>query len=139
MCGGNAEADADRDMGHSHGAVITGLVKEVLVGGDFSALERFYVPRMVPVARRWIEPFRISFPDLAMTIVQLVSDGTSVAARFRCSGSHLGVWQGHAPTGRRFENVDEVYFFTFQEGLIVRAWGLEDSLSRFRQLGLTPR
>lgn len=52
--------------------------------------------------------------------------------------THLGVWLGHAPTGRRFENVDEVYFFTFQEGLIVRAWGLEGSLDRLRQLGLTP-
>jgi hypothetical protein len=31
-----------------------------------------------------------------------------------------------------------VYFFTFREGLIERAWGLEDTLARFRQLGLNP-
>lgn len=125
-------------MNTSHEAVIIDLVDEVLVGGNLAALERFYVPRMVPVARRWIEPFRISFPDVRMSMVQLISDGSSAAARFRCSGTHLGTWRGHAPTGRRFNNVDEVYFFTFQDGLIVRAWGLEDSLTRFQQLGLTP-
>ncbi len=125
-------------MNTSHQEVIIQLVDEVLMGGDLDALERFYVPRMVSVARRWIEPFRVSFPDVRMSVVQLISDGSSVAARFRCSGTHLGTWRGHAPTGRRFNNVDEVYFFTFEERLIVRAWGLEDSLTRFQQLGLNP-
>jgi hypothetical protein len=31
-----------------------------------------------------------------------------------------------------------VYFFRFAEGRIVAGWGLEDTLSRFRQLGLPP-
>jgi predicted ester cyclase len=39
-------------------------------------------------------------------------------------------------TGRRFENVDEVYFFRFKDGRIADAWGLEDTLDRWRQLGL---
>ena len=38
---------------------------------------------------------------------------------------------------RRFENVDEVYFFEFEEGRIAEAWGIEDTLDRMRQLGLT--
>ncbi len=59
-----------------------------------------------------------------------------VVARLRCSGTHRGVCRGHSPTGRRFERVDEVYFFTFQDGLIDGGWGIEDNLTRFGQLGL---
>ena len=47
-------------------------------------------------------------------------------------------WRGHAPTGRRFEAVDEVYFFTFAGGRIAALWGIEDALDRLDQLGLDP-
>jgi predicted ester cyclase len=53
-----------------------------------------------------------------MDVVQLVSEGATVVARLRCSGTHLGAWRGHPPTGKRFERVGEVYFFTFHDGLI---------------------
>ncbi|MGX5359047.1 ester cyclase [Kocuria sp. KH4] len=108
----------------THDDVITRLVEEVLVGGSLEALDQLYTPAMARVARRWIAPFRAAFPDTRMQIVQLVSDGKTVAARFRCSGTHLGEWRGHAPTGRCFENIDEVYFFTFRNGLIAKTWGL---------------
>ena len=52
-------------------------------------------------------------------------------------GVPAGTWLGHPPTGRRFERIDEVYFFTFDaEGRIARAWSLEDTLKRLEQLGL---
>jgi predicted ester cyclase len=41
-------------------------------------------------------------------------------------------------TGRRFENVDEVYIFHVRNGKLVSAFGVEDNLSRMRQLGIGP-
>jgi hypothetical protein len=38
--------------------------------------------------------------------------------------------------GRAFEDVDEVYLFTVREGKLSEAIGVEDNLSRLRQLGL---
>ncbi|WP_370590747.1 ester cyclase [Pseudarthrobacter sp. BIM B-2242] len=38
-------------------------------------------------------------------VVQTAAEGDTVVARLRCSGTHLGVWRGHAPPGRRFECV----------------------------------
>ena len=68
---------------------------------------------------------------------RLVDEVMNTAVRrFTCSATHTGEWRGEAPTGRRFENVDEVYFFTFEDGRITDAWGLEDSLERMRQLGI---
>lgn len=37
-----------------------------------------------------------------------------------------------------FERVDAVYFFTFAGDRIAAVWGIEDTLDRFRQLGLDP-
>jgi len=112
------------------------LVDEVVNAGDLSVLDEIYTPAMARVAAQWIEPFRAAFPDFRMEIVQLVAEDHTVAARFRCSGTHLGAWRGHEPTGRRFERIDEVYFFEVRDGRLARAWGVEDTLTRIRQLGL---
>jgi predicted ester cyclase len=112
------------------------LVDEVVNAGGLGVLEDIYTEPMARAARRWIEPFRRSFPDFEMEIVQLVAEADTVVARFRCSGTHLGEWRGHPPTGRRFERIDEVYFFEVRDGRLASAWGLEDTLTRSRQLGL---
>jgi predicted ester cyclase len=91
------------------------------------------------VARRWIGPFRESFPDFKMEIVDLVANGEKVAAHFRCSGTHLGAWMGHPPTGRRFQDVDEIYIFQVRDGKLAAAFGVEDNPARMRQLGLSSR
>jgi predicted ester cyclase len=118
-------------------AVVRRLIDEVMNGGRLDAIDVLYAPRMAGPARRWIAPFRASFPDMRMDIVQLVAEGDTVVGRFRCSGTHLGEWLGHAPSGRRFERVDEVTFFRFDpEGRIARSWVLEDTLARLDQLGL---
>jgi hypothetical protein len=42
-------------------------------------------------------------------------------------------------TGRRFENVDEIYIFRIRDARLVAAVGVEDNLNRLRQLGLSVR
>jgi predicted ester cyclase len=90
------------------------------------------------LARRWVSPFQSAFPDFRMEIVDLVAEGDKVVAHFRCSGTHEGEWLGVAPTGRRFESVDEIYVFRVRNAKLSSAIGVEDNLSRMRQLGLRP-
>jgi predicted ester cyclase len=71
-----------------------------------------------------------------MEIVDLIGEDDKVVGRFTCSATHLGEWLGHAPTGRRFERVDEVSIFRLRDGRIIHAWTLEDTLARLQQLGL---
>lgn len=118
-------------------ALVRRLIDDVMNGGRMDLIDDVYASRLAEAARRWIDPFRASFPDFRMEIVELVAEGDTVVGRFRCSGTHLGEWLGHRPTGRRFERIDEVYFFRFDaNGRIARAWGLEDTLKRLDQLGL---
>jgi predicted ester cyclase len=117
--------------------VVRRLVNEVLNGGHLELIDELYAPELAEAAKRWITPFRASFPDVQMEMVELIAEGDTVVGRFTCSATHLGDWLGHAPTGRRLERVDEVSIFRFLDGRIVQVWSLEDTLGRLRQLGLT--
>jgi predicted ester cyclase len=118
--------------------IVRRLVNEVVNQGRVELIDEVFAPEMVETAREWFGPFRSSFPDVRMEIVELVAEEDRVVGRFLCSATHLGEWRGHAPTGRRFENVEEVYFFRVADGRITAGWGIEDTLGRFRQLGLAP-
>jgi predicted ester cyclase len=120
----------------SNKAVVRRLIDEVLNAGQMNVIDELYAPALAPRAKRWIAPFRASFPDMQMTIIDLIAEGETVVGHFTCSATHTGEWRGHAPTGRRFEAVHEVYIFRFQEGQIDHAWGIEDTLGRLEQLGL---
>jgi predicted ester cyclase len=117
-------------------AVIRRLIEEVLNGGQLEVIDELYAPELAGVARRWITPFRTSFPDVHMEVVDLIAEGDKVVGRFTCSATHLGAWLGHAPTGRHFERIDEVSIFRLRDGRIIQVWSLEDSLGRLQQLGL---
>ena len=123
-------------MTEANKEVVRRLVTEILNGGHLEVIDELYTPELAPAARRWITPFRASFPDVHMEIVELIAEGDKVVGRFTCSATHLGEWLGQVPTGRRFERVDEVAIFRFRDGRIVHAWSLEDTLGRFQQLGL---
>jgi predicted ester cyclase len=112
------------------------LVEEAVNPGNLQVLDEVAEGQFAALARRWIGPFRDSFPDFRIEIVDLVADREKVAAHFRCSGTHLGEWLGHPPTGRRFTNVDEIYIFQMRDGKLAGAFGIEDNPTRLRQLGL---
>jgi predicted ester cyclase len=117
-------------------ATVRRLIEEVLNSGRLEVLDELYAPELAPAARRWITPFRTSFPDVHMEVIDLIAEGDTVVGRFPCSATHLGEWLGHPPTGRRFERVDEVSIFRLRDGKITQVWSLEDSLGRLRQLAL---
>jgi predicted ester cyclase len=118
-------------------AIVRRLADEVFNGGHLEVIDELYAPELAGAARRWIAPFRASFPDVRMELVELIGESAKVVGRFTCSATHLGEWLGQAPTGRRFERVDEVWILRFRDGRIVHVWSLEDTLDRLRQLGLT--
>ena len=55
-------------------ALVRRLIDEVMNGGRLDAIDDLYTPGMARAARRWIEPFRASFPDVRMEVVDLVDE-----------------------------------------------------------------
>jgi predicted ester cyclase len=117
-------------------AIVRRLVEEVMNAGRLDVVDDLYTTDLAPAARRWITPFRAAFPDVRMRVVDLIAEGDQVVGRFTCSATHLGRWRGHQPTGRRFDNIAEVYIFGIHNGKIAYAWGIEDTYARMKQLGL---
>ena len=120
-------------------AVVRRLVEEVMNERRLEVVDELCTPAMARRWRAWVAPFQTSFPDMRMDVLRLVEEGDVVVGRFACSATHTGAWRGHAPTGRRVEDVAEVYFFSFEDGRVSEAWGIEDSLERLRQLGIEAR
>lgn len=110
---------------------------EIVNGRDLEALEEIASGPIAEQARRWIGPFRDSFPDFRMELIDVIAEDDKVAGYFKCSGTHEGEWRGVPPTGRRFENVDEIYVFRVEDGRLSSAIVVvEDNLTRLRQLGI---
>ena len=116
--------------------LIQRLVEEAANQGHLDVLAEVADGEFAQAARQWVGPFREAFPDFSMEIVDVVAEEEKVAAHFRCSGTHLGEWMGRPPSGRRFQDVDEIYIFRVRNGKLTGATGVEDNLSRMRQLGL---
>jgi predicted ester cyclase len=111
------------------------LVEEVVRGRNLDVLDEVADQDVARAAKGWVGPFRRSFPDFDMEIVDLIAEDDKVVAHFKCSGTHKGEWRGVAPTGRRFEAVDEIYIFRIRDGKLASAVAVEDNLTRMRQLG----
>jgi predicted ester cyclase len=115
------------------------LVEEGVGDGNMELVDELASGEFAPIARRWVQPFQTAFPDFKMEIVELIAEDDKVVGHFRCSGTHTGEWLGVPGTGRRFEGVDEIYIFEVDGGRLVSALGVEDNLSRMRQLRIYPQ
>jgi predicted ester cyclase len=109
------------------------LVDDVINADNPDALDAIATPALARTLRRAFDQFRAAFPDWHQEIVELVAEDDTVVARFRCTGTHQGPWQGLQPTGR-IMNIDEVYFFHIVDNRLARVWGLEDTWTRHQQL-----
>ena len=77
------------------------------------------------------------FPDLQVTVEDLIADGDKVAGRNSVSGTHRGEYMGIPPTGKTI-TYNEIFIFRFEDGRIAETWGVVDVFSQLKQLGVAP-
>jgi predicted ester cyclase len=118
-------------------ALVQRLVDEVINANQPDVLDEIATPALARTLRRAFTQFRAAFPDWHQEIIELVAEGPTVVARFRCTGTQRGPWQDLEPTGRTMR-IDEVYFFRIHDNRITRVWGLEDTWTRYQQLQANP-
>lgn len=78
-----------------------------------------------------------AFPDLHISIEEMVAEGDRVAARNVVTGTHQGTYMGVAGTGTQV-TWREMFLFRFEAGRIVEISGVVDVVTQMRQLGLLP-
>jgi steroid delta-isomerase-like uncharacterized protein len=78
-----------------------------------------------------------AFPDLHVTVEDLIAEGDKVVGRNSVTGTHRGEYMGLPPTGKSV-TYDEIFIFRFVNGRIAETWGVVDVVSQMKQLGLIP-
>ena len=84
-----------------------------------------------------IRSMAAAFPDVHITIHDMVQEPGKIAVRAEISGTHLGELFGIAPTGKQVSfRLHE--FHTVANGLVTTTWHMEDWFGLFLQLGQFP-
>ena len=81
-----------------------------------------------------VSQLRSAFPDLQITIDEMIAEGDTVVARTTVTGTHRGNFQGIPPTGKRVSwgTIDIVQL---RDGQFVSHYGLQDGLGLLQQVG----
>jgi steroid delta-isomerase-like uncharacterized protein len=77
------------------------------------------------------------YPDLHVEIEDLIAEGDKVVSRNTVTGTQLGDYMGHPPSGRSV-TYNEIFVMRFADGRIVETWGVVDVLAQMRQIGVVP-
>ena len=81
--------------------------------------------------------FRSAFPDLSVTVEDLIAEGNKVAARWIWNGTHRGELMGIPATGKQVAATG-TSIHRVAEGKIVESWFNFDALGMMQQLGVVP-
>lgn len=76
-----------------------------------------------------------AFPDLTLTLEDLLGTGETVAARWTVEGTHEGEFMGIEPTGEDFE-FGAMGIFRVENERITEVWLEADRLGHLQQLGV---
>jgi steroid delta-isomerase-like uncharacterized protein len=99
-----------------------------------------FVPEQAPGRQGILELFtmiRTVFPDLRITVEDIVAEGDKVVSRGTFSGTHKGEFMGIAPTGKQI-TVGLIEIVRIVAGKMVEHWNVVDNLGMMQQLGVVP-
>ncbi|HMV46824.1 MAG TPA: ester cyclase [Blastocatellia bacterium] len=77
---------------------------------------------------------RAAFPDVRLEIEDMLAEGDLVATRWTATSTHLGEYQGIAPTGKRL-SVSGISITRFADGKITDEWVSWDAAGLLNAIG----
>ncbi|MCH5671130.1 ester cyclase [Streptomyces gilvus] len=118
---------------HDPGTIAQAIDEFVAPDVDFHTPVPMDVTGAQALKRVW-EVLLCAYPDIHVALEETVAQGDKVVARNTVTGTHLGPYQGLAPTGRTV-TYSEIFIFRFAGGRIAEIRGVVDVLTQLRQLG----
>lgn len=130
-------------------ALMGRFLEEVFNKKNLAAIDEFIAPDQVDHTlpaflpstpegtKRAIDMFLKAFPDVQLTVEDMVAEGDRVVTRYTSRGSQKGAFMGIPPTGKQM-TVSSIIIARFADGKIVEEWGLDDQMGMLQQLGIIP-
>ena len=85
--------------------------------------------------RAFWQQFCGAFPDLYITVEDVIAEGDKTAVRISFRGTHRGDHLGAPATGNAV-NSTAISFIRWRDGKIIEAWNELDALGLFKQIGV---
>jgi steroid delta-isomerase-like uncharacterized protein len=89
------------------------------------------------VLKRTVGVYRTAFPDVRISVDDVIAAGDKVVLRWHSEGTHRGELAGLAATGAR-GSVTGISIDQWKDGKVVETWTEWDNLGLARQLGAAP-
>lgn len=113
-------------------ATIRLLYEEALQQGRLELIEKLFSPDFIDHStpgqipghagvRDYFLALRSGFPDLQVTLEDLIAEDDRVAVRTNWQGTHLGVYEGTPSTGKKTSR-SLIQIFRLENGLLVEEW-----------------
>jgi predicted ester cyclase len=106
-------------------------------GDDARLLDHHLPPGIPPNAeghKAWIHLARAGFPDIHLTIEDMIVEGGNVVARMTVTGTQTGEFMGVPPSGRSIL-VAAIAISRIVDGKSVEYWETFDALGMMQQIG----
>jgi steroid delta-isomerase-like uncharacterized protein len=137
-------------MSENNKTIARRLIEEVWNKGNLSVADELFAPnyehhdastldfgRGPESEKKRATLYRTAFPDVRLTIEDIIAEGEIVMTRWSCRGTHKGDLSGIAPTGKQI-NISGVTIARLANGKMAEGWVNWDALGLMQQLGLVP-
>jgi predicted ester cyclase len=114
--------------------IVRELVDKVWNKHQVDKVSEFVAADLLAESIEHTRQFLGAFPDVQVTIEDLIAEGDKVVARLLASGTNTGSFAGHPPTGK------QVTFASFRiyrlvDGKVAETWAMQDRMGLMEQLG----
>jgi steroid delta-isomerase-like uncharacterized protein len=136
-------------MSEDNKALARSSWEEIVNKQNPQAIEEVYAPNFVwhepdqdiqgyEQARQFVSAFFKGFPDINISVEDVIAEGDKAVTRYTIRGTHQGETEEFGPpTGRQME-LQGITIHRIEGGKIVEEWERYDNLSALQQLGLAP-
>lgn len=121
-------------MSEQNKELVRKYYEEVLNGRNLDAVAEFFADeRLVEGVRRGCFSYITAFPDLHVSLDELIAEGDAVFLRSTMTGTHDGEYKGIPATGRHVAS-ESAEVFQIADGKFVGYWCLTNVAGLMRQI-----
>ena len=130
-------------------SIVRRWVEEGWNKGNMAIVDQIYAPNFTQhepapetiknseALKHYVNAYLTAFPDLNLSIEDLIAEEDKVVWRFKSSGHQNGPFMGIPATGKT-GNITGIVIFRLENSRIVEAWVNIDALGLLQQLGVIP-
>jgi steroid delta-isomerase-like uncharacterized protein len=136
-------------MSEDNKALARSSWEEIVNKQNPQAIEEVYAPNFVwhepdqdiqgyEQARQFVSAFFKGFPDINISVEDVIAEGDKAVTRYTIRGTHQGETEEFGPPTEKQMELKGITIHRFEGGKIVEEWEAYDNLSVMQQLGLVP-